>query len=170
MDEPIKMTKTQRINWGYAVDAARQVEHDIHAVIREEQTIPPDWHDIWKDKDRRDPLRRRVTMRMDADVVKFFKAMGEGYQHRINRVLRMYMHHRLAGLVEGPDTTDYVLRPDQVVIKERGGGPVEFDFDAIRNRVSAQMDRLRAAEVERHDRDGCLCLICETRAKGEDWL
>jgi hypothetical protein len=36
---------------------------------------------------------------------------------RINRVLRAYMHFRLAKLVEGPDTMDYVLRPEAVLEK-----------------------------------------------------
>jgi len=112
MQPPNKMTKTQRINWQYAIDAHRQIEHDLHATVAEARMLPPAWDDIWKSDDRRDPKRQRVTMRMDADVVKFFKTMGDGYQARMNRVLRMYMHYRLAGMVEGPDTTDYVLRPE----------------------------------------------------------
>ena len=32
-----------------------------------------------------------VTIRMDAEVVAWFKSFGDGYQTRINRVLRAYM-------------------------------------------------------------------------------
>jgi uncharacterized protein (DUF4415 family) len=32
-----------------------------------------------------------VTIRMDAEVVAWFKSFGTGYQTRINRVLRAYM-------------------------------------------------------------------------------
>ena len=32
-----------------------------------------------------------------------------------DRVLRGYMHMRLAKLINGPDTTDYILRPDEVM-------------------------------------------------------
>ncbi len=56
-----------------------------------------------------------TLIRLDADVVKFFKAMGPGYQPRINRVLRAFMHYRLAGVTLGPDTTDYVLRPETLL-------------------------------------------------------
>ena len=45
--------------------------------------------------------------------------MGPGYQARINRVLRAYMHMRLGKLVQGPDTADFVLRPDEVVRRAR---------------------------------------------------
>ena len=119
MPDPKTMTKTQRINWNYAADAHRMVEWDIHNAVKDEMGLPPEWAEIWKDEDRHDPKRTLVTIRLDADVVKFFKGMGTGYQARINRVLRMFMHYRLAGLVEGPDTTDYVLRPDDVMLPDR---------------------------------------------------
>ncbi|PJI92598.1 BrnA antitoxin of type II toxin-antitoxin system [Yoonia maricola] len=114
MTDPKKMTKTQRINWGYAVDARRMIEYDLHSVAMKLRCMPREWDEIWHDEDRRDPKRVPVTIRLDADVVKFFKAMGPGYQPRINRVLRAFMHYRLAGILEGPDTTDYVLHPERL--------------------------------------------------------
>ena len=41
------------------------------------------------------PIKRHVTMRLDADVIEWFKerAAGRGYQSEINRVLR-----KVAGL------------------------------------------------------------------------
>ena len=113
MTKPAKMTKTQRINWGYAIDAHRMIEHDLLSVASKLRCVPKEWDEVWEDKDRRDPKRERVTIRLDADVIKFFKAMGEGYQPRMNRVLRAFMHYRLAGIVNGPDTTDYVLHPER---------------------------------------------------------
>ncbi|WP_374632668.1 BrnA antitoxin family protein [Ferrovibrio sp.] len=43
------------------------------------------------------PVKRPVTMRLDADVMAFFQAQGEGYQTRINTVLRKYMVAALSG-------------------------------------------------------------------------
>ena len=37
------------------------------------------------------PAKASVTMRLDADVVDFFKQDGRGYQTRVNRVLRAYV-------------------------------------------------------------------------------
>ena len=42
------------------------------------------------------PVKQPVTMRLDADVVAFFQAQGEGYQTRINTVLRKYMANALS--------------------------------------------------------------------------
>ncbi len=32
-----------------------------------------------------------VTLRLDADVLRWFRSKGKGYQTRINAILRMYM-------------------------------------------------------------------------------
>ncbi len=41
------------------------------------------------------PLKASVTMRLDADVLAWFKRQGRGYQTRINQILRQYFdRHR----------------------------------------------------------------------------
>ena len=37
------------------------------------------------------PEKQAVTMRMDVDVLTWFKQQGKGYQTRINQLLRRYM-------------------------------------------------------------------------------
>ena len=37
------------------------------------------------------PLKRQLTIRLDADVLTWLKAQGRGYQTRINRILRVVM-------------------------------------------------------------------------------
>jgi len=37
------------------------------------------------------PIKKPVTLRLDADVIAWFKAQGRGYQTRINRALRDVM-------------------------------------------------------------------------------
>lgn len=37
------------------------------------------------------PTKQQLTIRLDADVLKWLKAHGRGYQTRINRILRMAM-------------------------------------------------------------------------------
>ncbi len=144
MSNPKDMTKTQRIHWHYATDALRMVEYDLHSVAMKLRCLPREWDEIWEDKDRRDPKKVPVTIRLDADVVKFFKAMGEGYQPRINRVLRAFMHYRLAGIIEGPDTTDYVLHPERLdkTREERPGWgslqKMEAELDEKRARYLAE--------------------------------
>jgi uncharacterized protein (DUF4415 family) len=53
--------------------------------------------------DKRDlprPLKKQLTLRLDADVIAWFKASalrGEGYQTEMNRVLREHVLHRGRG-------------------------------------------------------------------------
>jgi uncharacterized protein (DUF4415 family) len=37
------------------------------------------------------PIKKPVTLRLDADVIAWFKTSGRGYQTRINRALRKMM-------------------------------------------------------------------------------
>ena len=37
------------------------------------------------------PAKHPVTLRIDEDVLVWFKAQGKGYQTRINKLLRQYM-------------------------------------------------------------------------------
>jgi uncharacterized protein (DUF4415 family) len=39
------------------------------------------------------PVKKAVQIRLDADVLAWFKAYGKGYQSRINAVLREVMLH-----------------------------------------------------------------------------
>ncbi len=38
--------------------------------------------------------KQPISVRLDADVIEFFKSQGRGYQTRINAVLRSYMKAR----------------------------------------------------------------------------
>lgn len=40
------------------------------------------------------PVKRQVTIRLDADVLRWLKASGKGYQTRLNYILRAAMGHQ----------------------------------------------------------------------------
>ncbi len=39
----------------------------------------------------RPPVKQAITIRLDVDVLEWFRSQGPGYQTRINRLLRRYM-------------------------------------------------------------------------------
>lgn len=44
------------------------------------------------------PVKKQITLRLDADVIEWFKQKGDKYQTRINEALRDYIKtHRKAG-------------------------------------------------------------------------
>ena len=43
------------------------------------------------------PTKVLTSVRLDADILEFFKSQGSGYQSRINEALRMEVNRKLAG-------------------------------------------------------------------------
>jgi uncharacterized protein (DUF4415 family) len=37
------------------------------------------------------PAKQQITLRIDQDVINFFRGQGQGYQTKINQLLRAYM-------------------------------------------------------------------------------
>ena len=96
-----KRGKVQQEHFNYFTDLMKQIEWDLHQEILDAKRIPPEWHEIAKEKGQAEKVR--LTLRVDADVVRFFRRFGRGYQARMNDVLATWMHGRLAGLIDGPD-------------------------------------------------------------------
>ncbi len=97
-----KQTPRQRAQMSYMMDVMRRLEWDLHNSIEMTGRIPEEWHEIAKKTPRAETAK--VTLRLEGDVVKFFKSMGPDYGPRINDVLKSYMHARLAGVIRGAET------------------------------------------------------------------
>ena len=78
---------------------AQQAEIDARAALPDDQIdtrdVPEarDWSGAQRGVFFR-PIKQQLTLRIDADVIAWFKSHtppGEGYQTRINRALREYM-------------------------------------------------------------------------------
>ena len=54
-----------------------------------------DWSGAVRGKFYR-PIKKSISIRVDADILAWFRSQGEKYQSRINEALREYMlqHHR----------------------------------------------------------------------------
>ena len=90
-----RTTKTQRI-------AQQKLMHDLIHLMRADwipatmaEEIPEAWHTLEHDLDVTEK-KVKVTLYLDASVAKFYRAMGRGYQARINRLLATWAHMKLA--------------------------------------------------------------------------
>lgn len=57
----------------------------------------PDWSDDWHWSDAVlviPPKKKAISIRVDEDVLDYFKQEGAGYQRRMNAVLRSYMQQK----------------------------------------------------------------------------
>ena len=66
-----------KIGWLHA-----SVEDDLLSLAGEETSAESRWNR---------PRKRRISLRVDIEVVDWFKSKGPGYQTRINRILRRVM-------------------------------------------------------------------------------
>lgn len=100
----VSRTKNQLEHMYYFTSLMQQIEWDIHNELLDERRVPSEWHEIGRAKGT--PHKVRLTLRVDEDVIKFYRKFGRGYQGRMNDVLSAWMHGRLAGLLKGPDARD----------------------------------------------------------------
>jgi uncharacterized protein (DUF4415 family) len=64
------------------IDLYAAVEADLLSLADEETGGEARWNR---------PRKRRISLRVDIEVVEWFKSKGPGYQTRINRILRWVM-------------------------------------------------------------------------------
>jgi len=84
-----KLFKGSKTDW-QRVDALKGGNIDYSDVPELDKTF-------FQNADLRLPTKKSVTMRLDADVIDWFKQQGQGYQTRINKLLRAYMENHQCG-------------------------------------------------------------------------
>jgi len=77
------MSKVSKTDW------ARLAKQDDDQI--DTSDMPPLGDDFFRRAQLRVPAKQAVTIRLDADVLSWFKDQGAGYQTRINQLLRQYM-------------------------------------------------------------------------------
>lgn len=94
-----KLTKTERLARRRMIwNLWRAGEDDVP--LDEVRTEVPDaWHIIVEDIDCHEP-KEKVTLYLDRSVARSFRAMGKGYQARINRILQTWLQLKMANLLQ----------------------------------------------------------------------
>ena len=85
-------------------EAPRKIKSDLNklrnltdAEIDASIANDPDWSDDWNWSEAVlviPPKKKAISIRVDEDVLDYFKKEGAGYQRRINAVLRSYMQQK----------------------------------------------------------------------------
>ena len=91
-----KSSKPGKTNWQRV---AAMNEKEIMAAAKSDSDAQPTDLEFWKDAKVVLPERKQpVTLRIDRDVLTWFKAQGQRYQSRMNAVLKAFVQaHRKAG-------------------------------------------------------------------------
>lgn len=94
-----RMSTRERRHHYFLLDLMKELNYDLHHQLDAEIfALPAGWQQIADAPQR--GVKERMTLRLDSDVVKFFRGTGQGFQTRMNDVLRCYMHARLSNMIQ----------------------------------------------------------------------
>lgn len=109
MTRPSLPKQPPAAHYHYLAETLRDLEGALRHGLTGSGFIPEDWRAVAEREAV--PEKEKLTLRVDADVLRFFRLMGRGYLTQMNAVLRAFMHARLAGVVPGPEKVGYEPLP-----------------------------------------------------------
>ena len=101
-----KRSKTEERSFARMLDDLEEQEIAFERFKRIRSLAPPGWHSVERRAGIR-PRKTKLTVALDADMVAWFRALGRGYQPRMNAVLRAYMHAVISKEVERAGDRDW---------------------------------------------------------------
>lgn len=88
-------TKTQRLIAERLLLNAEHLRTEEVFDYHIQSLVPRAWDTLEQDLDVTEP-KMKITLRLDESVAKFYRAMGQGYQTRMNRILATFAQMRMA--------------------------------------------------------------------------
>lgn len=105
-----RRSRTEERAYARALSELEEQETELRALARHRRVVPEGWDEL----DRRvpvEPRKQKVTIRLDADLLAWFRGLGRGHQRRMNAVLRAYMHAVVAKAVRQRGDRDAKGKP-----------------------------------------------------------
>lgn len=134
MPAPTAQSRKERAAYHHLSQSLRGLEEDLRWGLQDSVRIPPEWHQIAASDPV--PSKRHTSLRVDEDVLRFFKSMGAGHLSRMNAVLRAFMLARLAGVVRGAEATPEARMQDVLAEYLREMADYERAKPALEQRVA----------------------------------
>jgi hypothetical protein len=92
---------------GQMVGSLEDVQIDISVIRRTQNIVPAGWQDLHRSAPC-GPAKKKMTIRLDAEVLDWYRSLGGGYQARMNAVLKAYMHSILSKHIRHGDDYDWL--------------------------------------------------------------
>jgi len=131
------------------------------------EAVPEAWHTLEQDLDVAEP-KEKVTLYLDRSVAKFYRAMGQGYQARINRLLATWAQMKIAEEVQLDAHLAARLRDYGPCPRPCGAGPPPGYFQTVKGLgfVEAKLVLLGKAAAQGGEREANEA-SAEREAEGE---
>jgi hypothetical protein len=153
MTRPTRADTTRAARYHELALNLRDLETDLRWGLADSPRIPQAWFEIATRPDV--PAKSKLTLRIDDDVVAFFRATGRGHLSRMNAVLRSFMLARLAGVVTGAESVRYqpTLEEEEKSLRREILDTARAEFEAREAaeaaRPEAEKRRARIEDLKR---------------------
>lgn len=104
------LVKAQRRHMTEMIYSLEELQIEQALMRRTKDIVPPGW-DRAHDKAPCTKTKKRMTIRLEPEVLDWYRSLGNGYQNRINQVLKTYMHAILSKHIEQPGDKDWLNVP-----------------------------------------------------------
>ena len=108
---------------------------DLSLALRDK--VPEAWHTLEHDLDVVEP-KEKVTLRLDASVARFYRAMGGGYQARVSRILALWANMKIAEALRTEEALYAqmkVLNDQDDALLAQGTMPIGFGDDVGKYKI-----------------------------------
>ena len=92
------MSETARLADLRLAEELKQLQGELREVWID-RSLPEGWNGVAL-RAPVAPKKEKVTLRLDADMLRWFRRLGPGYNRRINAVLRIYWEALIAGRIK----------------------------------------------------------------------
>lgn len=145
-----KLTKRQRLARERAYYFMHVHSDAFDGILEEEirRKVPKAWHTLEQDLDVEEP-KVKVTLYLDQSVAKVFRAMGKGWQARVNRLLATWVQLKAGELLEMDEIMREIIMEELAKDREERKAeprPVDPRLWTFRQREEAEAEAALAAE------------------------
>lgn len=126
-----KMTPANHGRYSQMVQQMYETLADFRHPALARTILPAEWREISSDPV---PDKTRITLRVDADVAKFYRKLGREYQATMNRVLRAFMLARLTEILAEPARVDIDTVDEIGEVELMMEASLRDELDAMRRR------------------------------------
>lgn len=105
-----KRTKAQERAMSDMLHDLGELERDMELMKKTTRLVPATWGDVGRNA-KCTAKKKVMTIRLDPEVLDWFRALGTGYQNRINLVLRAYMKSVISKHIEESRDRDWMDEP-----------------------------------------------------------
>ena len=105
-----RRSKAEERAYALMLAELEEQEAELRLLTRRRSVVPEGWGELERQAPV-EPRKERVTIRLDAEMLKWYRGLGHGYQRRINAVLRAYMNAVISKAIERRGDRDAKGRP-----------------------------------------------------------